>query len=396
MLIISIQFSSPYNNISVPIQCDNFLIDLAFNLLVKESVFFVAAFPPNLFSIASINSLASLIELNFNCGSLGSNDAKHGTEDLFRPSNAIKMRVNVSKEIINFLRETEEQYFYFPWSMDGTFVYNNFWQGLLGISKERRETDWAIVGPFFNTFMLRNELSCCYADSVTYGVPWFAQFVKKVYFPINVEEVHWILSELHIRSGVVTFYDSLPPNDLTVENKKWWLDMRACYAYQIPTLLLKIKVLDKKNIDPANYSITYRYAVNVPRQGDAYGDCDSVMSDSDESGVTYTEVSSPFEGLSDIGSLRADDHEYLELPWMPEDPYVEAALQAPPSPDYVPGPEEPEQAPPSPDYVPGPKHADDEIVAEDQPYAEDASPTAQSPDYVPESDLEADPEEDDD
>ncbi|GKB19365.1 hypothetical protein Tco_0853288 [Tanacetum coccineum] len=93
-----------------------------------------------------------------------------------------------------------------------------------------------------------------------------------------------------------------------------------------------------------------------------------------------------------IGSPRADDYEYLELPWMPEDSYVEAALQAPPSLDYVPGPEEPEQAPPSPDYVPGPEHADDEIVAEDQPYAEDASPTAQSPDYVPKSDPEADPE----
>nr|GFC11980.1 hypothetical protein [Tanacetum cinerariifolium] len=37
------------------------------------------------------------------------------------------------------------------------------------------------------------------------------------------------------------------------------------------------------------------------------------------------------------------------------------------------------QAPPSPDYVPGPEHADDEIVAKDQPYTEDASPTAQSP-----------------
>ncbi|GJU19214.1 hypothetical protein Tco_1152556 [Tanacetum coccineum] len=71
---------------------------------------------------------------------------------------------------------------------------------------------------------------------------------------------------------------------------------------------------------------------------------------------------------------------------MPEDPYVEATLQAPPSPDYVPGLEEPEQAPPSPDYVPGLEHTDDEIVAEDQPDAEDASPTAQSPDYVPEED----------
>nr|GFC86820.1 hypothetical protein [Tanacetum cinerariifolium] len=41
----------------------------------------------------------------------------------------------------------------------------------------------------------------------------------------------------------------------------------------------------------------------------------------------------------------------------------------------------PEQAPPSPDYVPGPEHADDEIVAEEQPHVEDTSPIAQSPEY---------------
>ncbi|GJV68826.1 hypothetical protein Tco_1484335 [Tanacetum coccineum] len=104
------------------------------------------------------------------------------------------------------------------------------------------------------------------------------------------------------------------------------------------------------------------------------------MSDSDESGVTYTEVSSPFEGLSDIGSPRADDHEYLELPWMPEDPYVEAALQAPPSPDYVPGPKEPEQAPPSPDYVPGPKHADSDPKA-DPEENDDEDPEEDPVDY---------------
>nr|GFC84739.1 hypothetical protein [Tanacetum cinerariifolium] len=40
--------------------------------------------------------------------------------------------------------------------------------------------------------------------------------------------------------------------------------------------------------------------------------------------------------------------------------------------------------------------ADDEIVAEDQPYAGDASPIAQSPEYVSESDFEAHPEDDDD
>ncbi|GKF27271.1 hypothetical protein Tco_0083165, partial [Tanacetum coccineum] len=120
------------------------------------------------------------------------------------------------------------------------------------------------------------------------------------------------------------------------------------------------------------------------------------MSDSNKSGVTYTEVSSPFEGLSDIGSPRADNHEYLELPRMPEDPYMKAALQALPSLDYVLGLEEPEQAPPSLDYVPCPEHTDDGIVDEDQPDAEDASPTAQSPNYVIEFDPEVDPEEDDD
>nr|GFB03094.1 hypothetical protein [Tanacetum cinerariifolium] len=96
------------------------------------------------------------------------------------------------------------------------------------------------------------------------------------------------------------------------------------------------------------------------------------MSDSDESGVTYTDISSPFEELSDIGSPRADDHEHLMLPEMLEDPYVEVSLQAPPSLDYIPGPEEPEQAPPSPEYILGPEH------------------------YVPESDFEAHPEDDDD
>nr|GFD46278.1 hypothetical protein [Tanacetum cinerariifolium] len=46
---------------------------------------------------------------------------------------------------------------------------------------------------------------------------------------------------------------------------------------------------------------------------------------------------------------------------MIEDPYVEVALQAPPSPDDMPGLEEPEQAPPSQDYIP---EEDDEIDVE--------------------------------
>ncbi|GJW07786.1 hypothetical protein Tco_1570209, partial [Tanacetum coccineum] len=88
---------------------------------------------------------------------------------------------------------------------------------------------------------------------------------------------------------------------------------------------------------------------------------------------------------------------------------------APPSPDYIPGPEEP-QTPPvpqgederepmfiqphDPDYVPEPMYPEyipleDEHVflAEEQPLPPVVSPTAESPGYVTESDPEEDPEE---
>ncbi|GKG21605.1 hypothetical protein Tco_0384200, partial [Tanacetum coccineum] len=79
-------------------------------------------------------------------------------------------------------------------------------------------------------------------------------------------------------------------------------------------------------------------------------------------------------------------------------------FQDPPSPDYVPGPEEPEQAPPSPIYVPFVQEpvyleflpVDDEVfLAKEQLMPAADSPTYQSPGYIPESDPEEDPEEDD-
>ncbi|GKF73650.1 hypothetical protein Tco_0219982, partial [Tanacetum coccineum] len=94
----------------------------------------------------------------------------------------------------------------------------------------------------------------------------------------------------------------------------------------------------------------------------------SVMSDLDESGITYTEVSSPFEDLSDIRSPRADDHEYLELPEIPEDPY---------SPDYVPesdpeaDPEEDDDEDPEEDPVDYHANRGDNGDDEDEPSEED-------------------------
>ncbi|GJS92367.1 hypothetical protein Tco_0799335 [Tanacetum coccineum] len=128
---------------------------------------------------------------------------------------------------------------------------------------------------------------------------------------------------------------------------------------------------------------------------------DTVMSDSEDFTVTYTEVSSPFEDLSDIGSPGVVGAEYEGLPWMLNDPYVQVILQAPPSLDYVPGPEEPEQAPPLPDFVLEPVYPEfmpleDEVLpAEEKPLLAATLPTADLLGYVPESDPEEDQEEDD-
>ncbi|GJZ90800.1 hypothetical protein Tco_0662727 [Tanacetum coccineum] len=124
-----------------------------------------------------------------------------------------------------------------------------------------------------------------------------------------------------------------------------------------------------------------------------------MSSDEASSRVTYTSISSDYEEPSDAGSLGVVVYGYDGLPMHPVDPYVEAALQAPPFPDKVPGPEEPEQAPPSLDYVPGPEYpeylapSDVEIPVEDQSYVADASPTTLSLGYIANFNPEEDPED---
>nr|GFB88939.1 hypothetical protein [Tanacetum cinerariifolium] len=118
---------------------------------------------------------------------------------------------------------------------------------------------------------------------------------------------------------------------------------------------------------------------------------DTIMSDSEDSTVTYTTVSSPCEGRSGDVSPRVDGP-----PVMPEDPYayVVAAFQALPPPDYVPGLEEPEQAPPSPVYIPYIPPKDDVFPAEEQPLPDDDEDPEEVPaDYPADHDDEEEEEE---
>ncbi|GKB72958.1 hypothetical protein Tco_0934370 [Tanacetum coccineum] len=124
----------------------------------------------------------------------------------------------------------------------------------------------------------------------------------------------------------------------------------------------------------------------------------SVYTDSEPGRVFWGANEEPSDG----GPSRVIVYGYDGLPMQPV---------APPSPNYVPGPEHPL----SPDYVPGPEHppspidvpyvpepeypeylapSNAEAPLEDQPLPADASPTALSPGYVADSDPDEDPEED--
>nr|GEW57897.1 putative reverse transcriptase domain-containing protein [Tanacetum cinerariifolium] len=105
------------------------------------------------------------------------------------------------------------------------------------------------------------------------------------------------------------------------------------------------------------------------------------MSDA-SSAVTYTSVYTDYEpwryyedDSAETGPPRVIVYGYDGLPIQPV---------APPSLDYILGPEHP----PSPDYVPGPEHPPS------PPLRADASPIAASSDYVADSDLEEDLKED--
>ncbi|GJW41636.1 hypothetical protein Tco_0067481 [Tanacetum coccineum] len=111
------------------------------------------------------------------------------------------------------------------------------------------------------------------------------------------------------------------------------------------------------------------------------------MSDSEDSMVTYTSISSD-DGSLEIGSPGIVVYGYDGLPMHPLSPDYVSSPEHPPLPVYVP-------------YVPEPAYLefrplkDDVIPAEEQQLPTTISPTADSPGYITESDPEEDPEEDD-
>ncbi|GKA70567.1 phospholipase-like protein, partial [Tanacetum coccineum] len=181
--------------------------------------------------------------------------------------------------------------------------------------------NWAMVSCYFVQILLQNSTPLFYANGDKYATPW--SDVDQVFFPINETAQHWCLAHFDIVSGLVTFYDSgdtydYESRDLAVrdtyascqvlnlccqERREQMIEMqpflhlstvlpesynllKELQDYELekcrdlmksisetqlkerlPGILGATKVFEKKGIDPTDYSIRFKLADPVPKQG---------------------------------------------------------------------------------------------------------------------------------
>ncbi|GJU29753.1 F-box domain containing protein [Tanacetum coccineum] len=105
----------------------------------------------------------------------------------------------------------------FPWCKDHVELWVNYMWHF-----RPHDADWAMVGAYFVQLLLQDSIPSWYADGSLYKVSWYD--VEEVFMPINETNQHWCLAHLHIRTGLVTFYDS----GLTYD-----LEWRECYMRNV-------------------------------------------------------------------------------------------------------------------------------------------------------------------
>lgn len=64
-----------------------------------------------------------------------------------------------------------------------------------------------------------------YLDASNIYELYLIYFLFQVFMPINEKDKHWFVARFHIKSGVVTFYDSGYKHE--PEWRDWYLKMRA-------------------------------------------------------------------------------------------------------------------------------------------------------------------------
>nr|GEW74132.1 hypothetical protein [Tanacetum cinerariifolium] len=102
----------------------------------------------------------------------------------------------------------------FPWCKDHVKLWVNYMWHV-----RPHDADWAMVSGYFVELLLQDSIPSWNADGTMYKVSWCD--VKEVFMPINETDQHWCFAYLHIRTGLVTFYDSSVTYDL--EWREWMI-----------------------------------------------------------------------------------------------------------------------------------------------------------------------------
>ncbi|GJW28061.1 phospholipase-like, aminotransferase-like mobile domain protein [Tanacetum coccineum] len=176
----------------------------------------------------------------------------------------------------------------FPWC-NNVVVDRPLWDSLIGLDDNRsgwlheehidlwvwymwhfRQSyqDWSMVSCNFLTLLHQESMPLFYATDEIYPLAW--RDVEQVFILINEPNRHWSLALFHMKSRNVTFHDSQETFD--VEIRPWYVKIRRCLESKLLVVLQETGVFVSKGIDPTHYSIKFRHAQNIPKQGGVFGD----------------------------------------------------------------------------------------------------------------------------
>ncbi|GJY07034.1 F-box domain containing protein [Tanacetum coccineum] len=185
--------------------------------------------------------------------------------NLSRPDGCKSDKVTVPEYMPAFINNKDLPEYQFLWGKRD--IHLDVWIDLMW-SLRPPEADWTIVSPHFSTCILNGMMQDYFSNGHMYPLPWIA--VETVYFLVNEPKQHWCLAQFEIRTGVVTFYDSLGCDGRS--RRRWWRRMKKVLPKKLTLYLLMHGIFDSKGISADHYKITYNYA-SVPFQASLYGDC---------------------------------------------------------------------------------------------------------------------------
>ncbi|GKD40410.1 phospholipase-like protein [Tanacetum coccineum] len=155
-------------------------------------------------------------------------------ENLSRPGDCKSDKVTVPEHMCEFITNKDLPEYRFPWGKRDIVIGRSFWLSL----------------------------SCLNTGKAG----WLNDHV---YFLVNEPKTHWCLAELEIRTGVVTFYNSL--GWASGSRRRWWRRMKKLLPEKLTVYLVMHGILESKGISADDYKITYKYA-DAPFQASLFGD----------------------------------------------------------------------------------------------------------------------------